>query len=263
MMSEDAIKVVILAGGYGTRLREETVFRPKPMVEIDGRPILWHIMKIYAHYGFKDFLICSGYKGEVIKEYFLNYEYMHNDFTVELGTSRRVVHDGGKQPDWRVTIADTGLTTQTGGRLLRVRRYLNEQTFMLTYGDGVADVDIRELLAHHRRCGRIATVTGVRPSSRFGELRIDGDLAVAFNEKPQVSEGWINGGFFLFEPGIFDYLTGDDCILERDPLERLAVEGQLAVYRHTGYWRCMDTYRDVEGLNQDWREGAPWKVWPD
>ncbi len=255
------MKVVILAGGLGTRLSEETTVRPKPMVEIGGRPVLWHIMKIYAHHGFGDFVVCLGYKGEAIKHYFLNYYYLHNNLDLSLRDGRVAVR-GGAGEDWRVTLVDTGLATQTGGRLRRVRRFVGEEAFCLTYGDGVADIDIRELTAFHRRHGRLATVTAVRPPARFGGLDLHEDRVVAFREKPQAGEGWVNGGFFVFEPGVFDYVGGDDSVLERAPLENLARDGQLMAYRHEGFWQCMDTLRDVNTLNQLWASGkAPWQVW--
>ena len=255
-------KVVILCGGQGTRLREMTDVVPKPMVEVGGRPILWQIMKIYSHYGFRDFVLCLGYKGDVIRNYFLQYDLLRSDFTVELGGKRVIPHASyHDEQDWRVCLAETGADTMTGGRLKRVEKYLDDDLFMLTYGDGVADVDIDALLAFHKSQGRIATVTAVRPVARFGELLLDGDVARAFEEKPQIREGWINGGFFVFSRRVFDYLDGD-CILEREPLSRLAKEGELAVYRHDGYWRCMDTLRDVESLNQEWADGKPpWAVW--
>ena len=257
------MKVVILCGGQGTRLREETEFRPKPMVEIGGKPILWHIMKLYAAHGFKDFVLALGYKGEQIKDYFLNYDLRNSDFAVELGSKRitTLAESHGEQ-DWRVTLADTGLTTMTGGRVARLRQYLGESPFMLTYGDGLADVDLRDLVRFHQERGRTATVTAVRPVARFGDLELDGDIARGFHEKSQARSGWINGGFFVLEPGIFDYLKGNDCVLETDPMERLAAAGQLAVYRHHRYWQCMDTLRDQQVLNETWAMGsAPWKVW--
>jgi glucose-1-phosphate cytidylyltransferase len=256
------MKVVILAGGLGTRLREETEYRPKPMVEIGGRPILWHIMKIYAAHGYKDFVVCLGYKGDVIRDYFLNYEARNRDFTVTLGAQRVENHNEHEEAGWRVTLAETGLNTQTGGRLLRVARYVGGDTFMATYGDGVADVDIGRLVAFHRRHGRLATVTAVRPASRFGELLVEDGLATAFEEKPRVHEGWINGGFFVFEPAIFDLISGDAEVLEAGVLTRLAAMRQLAVYRHEGFWQCMDTYREMQLLARAWESGdAPWKIW--
>ena len=259
------MQAVISCGGQGTRLREYTEVIPKPMVEVGGRPILWHIMKIYSHYGFKDFTLCLGYKGDTIRNYFLQYDLMNSDFTVELGSKRVVAHSSyHDEHDWRVRLAETGPQSMTGGRVKRIQQYIRDDTFMLTYGDGVADVDIEELLAFHKRQGRIATVTAVHPSARFGELQIAGDRAVSFQEKPQVQEGWINGGFFVFDRRVFDYIHGDDTILERDPLETLAREGQLAIFKHEGYWRCMDTLRDVEYLNAEWSSGdANWAVWQE
>ena len=251
------MKTVILCGGLGTRLREETEFRPKPMIVVGDKPILWHIMRIYSSYGCKEFVLCLGYKGEAIKNYFLEYDLVHSDFTVRLGTKgitrHSVLHD---ESDWQVTLAETGQQTMTGGRVKRIEKYIDGETFMMTYGDGLANVDIRRLLKFHREKGKIATVTAVRPMARFGELSLDGDLAESFREKPQIASGWINGGFFVFEKQVFDYLD-EDCVLEKEPMERLAAEKQLAVYKHSGYWRCMDTYRDLEALNHDWTSGRP------
>jgi glucose-1-phosphate cytidylyltransferase len=258
------MQVMILCGGLGTRLREETELRPKPMVEVGGRPILWHIMKSYAAHGFTDFVICLGYKGDRIKEYFLNYEAMNNDFTVELGRRESIhFHHGHEEKGWRVTLVDTGHATSTGGRVKRASRYLTGDRFMLTYGDGVSNVDLERLLAFHTRQGTLATVTGVRPASRFGELLVSGDRVHQFSEKPQTHEGVVNGGFFVLERGALDYLTDDPgCVLEREPLERMAADGQLSVYRHDGFWQCMDTYRDYQLLNQLWESGgAEWKQW--
>ncbi len=256
------MKVVILAGGLGTRLREETEFRPKPMVEIGGRPILWHIMKIYAAHGFSDFVICLGYKGDVIRDYFLNYQNRHCDFTVTLGCGQVEVHGSHSEDGWRVTLADTGEKTMTGGRIKRVEKYLSASTFVATYGDGVANVDLAALLAFHRSRGKLGTVTAVRPSSRYGELALEDGRVTLFREKPQVQEGWINGGFFVFEPGVFDFISSDDDPLETVLLPRLAERGELAVYQHQGFWQCMDTYREAQQLNAMWDAGAaPWKVW--
>lgn len=252
------MKVVILAGGMGSRLQEETVVKPKPMVEIGGRPMLWHIMKIYDAYGYKEFVIALGYRGEVIKNYFLNYYYLRNDFSIHLANGRVDVHDGGHE-EWLVHLIDTGLDTQTGGRIKRLAPWLGGQTFMLTYGDGVADIDIQGLVAFHRRHGRLATVTAVRPPARFGGLRFHGEQVAQFEEKPQIGEGWINGGFFVLEPGVLDYIEGDEAIFERGPLERLAAEGQLMAYRHEGFWQGMDTLRDLRLLENLWESGnAPW-----
>lgn len=252
------MKVVILAGGMGSRLQEETVVKPKPMVEIGSRPMLWHIMKIYDAYGYKEFVIALGYRGEVIKNYFLNYYYLRNDFSIHLANGRVDVHDGGHE-EWLVHLIDTGLDTQTGGRIKRLAPWLGGQTFMLTYGDGVADIDIQGLVAFHRRHGRLATVTAVRPPARFGGLRFHGEQVAQFEEKPQIGEGWINGGFFVLEPGVLDYIEGDEAIFERGPLERLAAEGQLMAYRHEGFWQGMDTLRDLRLLENLWESGnAPW-----
>ena len=260
------MKVVILCGGKGTRLREETEYRPKPLVNIGGKPILWHIMKTYSAYGLHDFILCLGYKGEMIKDYFVNYDLLNSDFTIHLGSKRittdNVVHD---EANWRVSLVDTGLDTMTGGRLARVRKYIEpDENFVLTYGDGVSDVNVAQLIEFHHRSGRIATLTGVHPMGRFGELAIDGDTVREFAEKPPSNHTWINGGYLVLNRRIFDYLAGDDCILERTPLERLSAEGQLGVYRHPGYWQCMDTLRDMEMLNHEWASGRPpWKVWSD
>jgi glucose-1-phosphate cytidylyltransferase len=259
------MKVVILCGGLGTRLREETEFRPKPLVEIGARPVLWHIMKTYAHYGFQEFVLCLGYRGSMIKDYFLNYEAMNNDFTICLGRKSQILFDGSHQEQgFQVTLADTGLETMTGGRIKRIAKYVGEDTFMMTYGDGLSDVDIGRLLEFHQSHGRLATVTIVRPVSRFGVVEIgEENRVLEFTEKP-VSQGWISAGFLVLNRGIFDYLSGDDCILERGPLEQLAREGQLMSYRHEGFFFAMDTYRDYQHLSQLWATGkAPWKVWND
>ena len=258
------MQIIILCGGLGTRLREETEFRPKPMVEIGGKPILWHIMKIYSHYGIKDFVLSLGYKGEMIKEYFYNYEILTNDFTIELGNKKNIeMHSNNEEKDWRITLADTGDKALKGARLKRVQQYVNDDTFMLTYGDGVAEVDINALLAFHKKHGKLATVTGINPAARFGELKIKGNQVESFSEKPRDGEGLINGGFFVFNKGIFDYLSADEnCDLEIGPLEKIAGEGQLIAYKHRGFWACMDTIRDMEYLNKLWVEGnAEWKVW--
>jgi glucose-1-phosphate cytidylyltransferase len=257
------MKVVILCGGLGTRLREETEYRPKPMVEIGGRPILWHIMKSYAHSGFREFVLCLGYRGNTIKEYFLNYEAMNNDFTICLGRQSQIQYnDVHEEQGFQVTLADTGLTTMTGGRLQRVQKYLGEDTFMMTYGDGLSDISIPQLLEFHRSHGKLATVTAVAPASRFGILEMNPEGRVKkFLEKPR-TESPVSAGFFVFQRGIFDYLGGDDCVLEREPMERLAADGQLMAYTHHGFFYAMDTYREYQLLNELWASRqAPWKVW--
>jgi glucose-1-phosphate cytidylyltransferase len=255
------MKVVILAGGRGTRLAEETTIRPKPMVEIGGRPILWHIMGIYAAYGFKDFVVACGYKGEMIKQYFSNYLIHHQDYVVDLERgSKTILNSDGV--DWTVALIDTGQDTMTGGRIARLRDTIGEDTFMLTYGDGVGNVDMTTLLAFHRTHGRLATVTAVRPPARFGDLVLEGPKVSHFSEKPQTAAGWINGGFFVFEPGIFEYLGGDDTSLEKEPLEQLVAADQLVAYRHHGFWQPMDTLREKDLLEHLWASGeAPWKLW--
>jgi len=258
------MKVVLLCGGRGTRLREETEYRPKPMVEIGGRPILWHIMKIYAHYGFHDFIVCLGYKGNMIKQYFLNYEAMNNDFTISLGSQNNIhYHNNHSEKGWHITLADTGEESQTGARVKKIEKYVDGDLFMLTYGDGVANIDIKKLVKYHKSHGKIGTMTGVHPSSRFGELKIKNNKITVFNEKPQVKEGLINGGFFVFNKKFFKYLKEDDsCFLEKEPLETLATDGELIVYQHEGFWQCVDTYRELEILNNMWKSSIrPWKVW--
>lgn len=257
------MKAVLLCGGLGMRLREETEFRPKPMIEVGGRPIVWHIMKTYAHHGITDFVLCLGYRADVVKRYFLDYETMRNDFTVELGSpSSLTFHGRHDERGWRVTLAETGATANTGARVKRVERYIDGDTFLLTYGDGVADIDIGALLKFHRAHGKIATVTGVRPPARFGELLTAAGAVREFREKPQASQGMINGGFFVLERAAFRYLDNDDtCVLEREPLERLAKDGELMMYEHPGFWQCLDTPRDLQHLQDLWREGAPWKIW--
>ncbi|MDD2317640.1 MAG: glucose-1-phosphate cytidylyltransferase [Desulfobacterales bacterium] len=258
------MKVVILCGGAGTRLREETEFRPKPMVNIGARPILWHIMKYYAQFNCRDFVLALGYKGEMIKNYFCHYELMNNDVTIELGQPENIhIHHSHDEAGWKITLADTGEKSLKGSRLKKVERYVAGNTFMMTYGDGIADVDINALLAFHRAHGKMVTVTGINMASRFGELKVAGDRVESFSEKPQQGDGLINGGFFVFNPDIFQYLTTDDgCDLEIGALERIANEGQLMVYKHRGFWACMDTLRDMEYLNRLWDNGqARWKIW--
>jgi glucose-1-phosphate cytidylyltransferase len=257
------LKVAILCGGLGTRLREETEFRPKPMVEVGGRPILWHIMKTYAYHGFKDFVLCLGYRGSSIKEYFLNYEAMNNDFSICLGHSSQIRYHGHHtEQGYSVTLAETGLESMTGGRISRIRKYITDDTFLLTYGDGLSDVNIRDLVEFHKSHGKIATVTTVRPISRFGMIEMGNqDRVCHFAEKPK-SDGWMSAGFFVLDRKVFDYVDGDDCIFEREPLARLAAEGQLMAYRHEGFFYAMDTYREYQHLNDLWSRGAaPWKVW--
>lgn len=258
------MKTVLLCGGKGVRLKEETETKPKPMVEIGGMPILWHIMKIYSSFEFCDFILTLGYKKNLIKEFFLNYETMAEDFTIELGKLGQIeLHSQHKEAGWRITLVDTGEDTLKGARIKQIERYIPDETFMLTYGDGVADIDLTKLLSFHNSHKKIATVTAVRPPSRFGEIEAKDGKVISFSEKPQVSEGLINGGFFVFNRKIFDYLTeASDCDLERDALEKLAVLGELMVYEHSGNWECMDTLRDMEHLNMLWKKGeAFWKVW--
>jgi glucose-1-phosphate cytidylyltransferase len=257
------MKVVILCGGMGTRIREETEFRPKPMVQIGAYPILWHIMKSYAHHGFKDFILCLGYKGDVIKNYFRNYHWNTSDVTLTLGPDPRVeYHSNDDSHDWRVTLVDTGLETQTGGRIARIQKYITDETFLMTYGDGLTDCDLGKLVGFHQEHGRIATVTAVPPTGRFGELAVDGASITSFREKPNNADALISGGFFVLSRKIFGYLPGDGCVFEREPLSRLAGAGEIRAFRHYGFWQCMDTYRESEMLNKMWRENAaPWKVW--
>jgi glucose-1-phosphate cytidylyltransferase len=258
------MKVVILAGGLGTRLSEETDVRPKPMVEIGGKPILWHIMKIYSQYGYNEFVILVGYKGIQIKEYFKNYFLHHNDVTFDIKNGQMEVHSNFSEP-WKITLVDTGSETQTGGRLLRAKKYLENETFMLTYGDGVGNIDIVELLKQHQKQKKIMTLTAVLPEGRFGAIKTEGDLVSKFIEKPQGDGAWINGGFFVCEPSIFNYIgQGDSTILERAPMESLAKDKQLASYKHPGFWKPMDTLRDKIHLESLWKENkAPWKTWND
>lgn len=256
------MKTIILAGGLGTRLSEYTDIKPKPMVEIGGQPILWHIMNIYAYYGYKDFVVALGYKSEVIKEYFLNYYSLKSDFTIDLANGK-ANYLQKKTVDWKVTLVDTGLNSMTGGRVKRLQEYIGEETFMLTYGDGVANININKLAELHKSHGKMATITAVRPAARFGELLISKDRDVlSFKEKPQTTQGWINGGFFVLEPEFFNLIEGDSTVLEEEPLERAAEAGELKAYLHDGFWQCMDTMRDKNILEELWQtQKAPWKVW--
>jgi glucose-1-phosphate cytidylyltransferase len=259
------MKVVILCGGQGTRLREQTEVLPKPMVEIGGRPMVWHIMKSYAHYGLNEFVLCLGYKGHVIKDYFLNYELRTNDLTVDLGSGKASMADRRhSEADWRVSLVETGERAMTGARVFRIRDYVGNEPFCLTYGDGLGNVDIASLLSFHRQHGKMVTVTGVRPPGRFGELELDGNRVRAFAEKPQVTESFINGGFFVIEPGFFDrYLSDDDELtLEREPLQNAAADGEMMMFPHTGFWQCMDTFREWKMLEEMWENNtAEWRVW--
>jgi len=255
------MKVAILAGGLGTRLSEETTVKPKPMVEIGGKPILWHIMNIYAAYGFKEFVIALGYKGEIIKDYFLNYHYRSRSLTVQVKTGEVSLHNGDGE-DWTVHLLDTGFETNTGGRVKRVAEFVGDEPFMLTYGDGVSNVDIPRLLEFHRAKNKLVTMTAVRPPARFGQMVIEDHMVVEFKEKPQIGEGWINGGFFVLEPDIVKYIEGSHTAWEYESLTRIAADGQLAAYQHEDFWQCMDTLRDVNLLEELWQEGkAPWKLW--
>jgi glucose-1-phosphate cytidylyltransferase len=255
------MKVAILAGGLGSRLSEETTMKPKPMVEIGGKPILWHIMKIYAAFGFQEFVIALGYKGEMIKDYFMNYHFHSRDITVDLSTGALTTHDGSSE-DWIVHLLDTGSDTQTGGRVKRVAKYIGDEPFMLTYGDGVGNIDIPKLLKFHKTQGKLVTLTTVRPPARFGNIIIEDEHVVGFKEKPQIGEGWINGGFFVLQPGIVDYIAGDQTSWEFESLETIATHGQVAAYKHEEFWQGMDTVRDVHLLEKRWTEGnAPWKIW--
>lgn len=255
------MKVVILAGGYGTRLAEETEVKPKPMVEIGGRPIMWHIMKHFAHYGLKEFFLALGYKGEQVKRYFMDYHNLSGSMTLNLADGK-IEARSRECEDWIIHLMETGSDTYTGGRVKRLEPWLKDSTFMVTYGDGVGNIDLQALMNFHRAHGRIATVTAVRPPARFGGLVFDGDVVVNFTEKPQIGEGWINGGFLVFEPAVFDYLEGDRSSLEADAMEHLAADNQLVAYRHESFWQCMDTMRDMRLLQSLWESGkAPWKVW--
>jgi glucose-1-phosphate cytidylyltransferase len=251
------VKVVILAGGLGTRLSEYTEAVPKPMVRIGNKPMLWHIMQRYAKFGHKEFIVALGYKSEVIKDFFLNYKILNSDFTVDLSDGS-IKSENTNSVDWKVTLVETGINTMTGGRVRQLRKQIGNQTFMLTYGDGIADIDVEALLAFHKSHGKLVTMSAVRPGARFGELALDGDSVASFQEKPQLHDGWINGGFFVVEPEFLDMIDGDETMLERAPLEKAAGLDQLMAYRHEGFWQCMDTKRDVEALESMWAQGAPW-----
>lgn len=256
------MKAVILAGGFGTRISEESHMKPKPMIEIAGKPIIWHVMKIYSFHGINEFIVCCGYKGYVIKEYFANYFLHMSDVTFDMQHNLMEVHQKNAEP-WKVTLVDTGLNSMTGGRLLRVKDYIGEERFCLTYGDGVSDVNISDVVAHHNKKGCLATVTAIQPNGRFGAIEVDETgLALSFQEKPKGDGQWINGGFFVLEPDVFNYLDGDQTVWEQEPLKRLALENQLSAYKHDGFWGAMDTLRDKTQLEDLWNSGnAPWKVW--
>ena len=255
------MKAVILAGGFGTRLSEETTLKPKPMVEIGGKPILWHIMKIFSTYDVKEFVIALGYKSEVIKEYFLNFYAINNDITIDLASGKTTIHEG-KQPDWKIHLVDTGLSTMTGGRLKRVRQWLGDEPFFFTYGDGVADIDLHALLDFHRAHGKLATVTTVRPPARFGNIGFAEERITEFYEKPETGEGWINGGYFVLDPKAIDYIDGDDTVWEQEPIRRLVTDEQMMGYRHAGFWSCMDTLKEKKLLEQLWTQpNTPWRIW--
>jgi len=257
------MKIAILAGGVGSRLSEETVLKPKPMVEIGGKPILWHIMKYYAHYGFTDFTIALGYKGEIIKKYMVDYCSLSGDLVVDMGR-REICYSSSCPSNWRVSLVDTGMSTQTGGRIKRLQPHVGRDTFMLTWGDGLSNVNLHDLLAFHRAHGKLATMTAVRPAARFGYMELDGARVTEFSEKPQTREGWINGAFFVLEPGIFDYIAGDLTHWEKEPLETLARDGQLMAYQHESFWQCMDTLREKNLLESMWEGGnAPWRLWKE
>jgi len=256
------MKVAILAGGYGTRLAEETEIRPKPMVEIGGHPILWHIMKLYDHFGFNEFVVALGYKGEYIKKYFSDHIQLSGNLTVDFKNGKVYAERTDKSPNWKVQLIETGLKTNTGGRIKRLAPHVNNETFMLTWGDGVADINLDDLLAFHKSHGKLATLTAVRPTARYGHIEMDGDRIVEFSEKPQTREGWINGAFFVLEPEVFNYIEGDDTQWEKEPLEGLARDGQLMAYRHTSYWQCMDTLREKYILEKLWNtDNPPWRLW--
>lgn len=258
------MKVVILCGGFGTRFREETERKPKPMIEIGYKPILWHIMKTYSAYGFNEFILCLGYKGDIIKDYFLNFKLRNNNFTIDLDNNNITLHNSNTESNWKVTLVNTGKDAMTGARIKRVEKYITDNIFMVTYGDGVTNLNINKLLEFHKSHGKIGTVTGTYPPSHYGELQITGDTVCSFKEKPQDNHsGIISGGYFIFNREFFNYLSKDDaCMLEREPIERLAKDGQLKVYHHKGFWQCMDTYRDYTFLQKLWETGdAPWKIW--
>jgi glucose-1-phosphate cytidylyltransferase len=257
------MKVIILCGGLGTRIREEAENNPKPMLKIGDKPILWHIMKTYAQSGFTDFILCLGYRGEVVKQYFYNYDILSHDFTIELGSREVEIYNAGGERRWKITMLDTGADAMTGARIKRVERFVDGEVFMVTYGDGVADLDVRELVAFHRSHGKIGTVLGVFPPSRYGELSIESDQVLSFREKPSHRDRLVNGGFFVFNRRFFEYLTDDEnCVLEQAPLETLAADGELMVFKHRRFWQCMDTYRDYKYLNDLWaKENPPWKTW--
>lgn len=256
------MKVVILAGGFGTRISEESILKPKPMIEIGGKPILWHIMKDYFYYGYDEFIICAGYKQEVIKKWFADYFLHNSDITFDFTQGNKmIVHNQCFEP-WKVTVVDTGLNTMTGGRLKRIKDYVGDEAFLMTYGDGVCDVDINKLVEHHKQCGKLATLTAVLPEGRFGVMDMEGDYIRSFREKNKTDVGWINGGFMVLEPKVLDYINDDTIMFEREPLERIASEGELICYKHDGFWQCMDTLRDKQKLENLWEAGkAPWKVW--
>ncbi len=263
-MEAKSTKVMILCGGRGMRLHEATDYKPKPLIEIGEKPILWHIMKIYAYYGYQNFVLCLGYKGEMIRRYFLDYQVINSDFTIRLGDDKPEVHSLCQEQEWKITLAETGLNAMTGARIKRIEKYVDSDLFMLTYGDAVANLNIKRLVDFHHTHNKIGTVTAVRPLSRFGELELGRDNTVKeFREKAVIHGDYVNGGFFVFDRRLFDYVVDDDnCSFEREPLERLAKDGQLAAYIHNGYWQCMDTYRDWQVLNQHWENGnPPWKVW--
>ncbi|MEK6816885.1 MAG: glucose-1-phosphate cytidylyltransferase [Nanoarchaeota archaeon] len=261
---EQKPRVVILCGGKGTRLQEETEYRPKPLVAVGGMPILWHIMKIYSHYGYNDFVLCLGYKGDMIKQYFLNYQFNVHDFTLNMKDKTKTVHHNDDVPDWNITFANTGLESNTGSRIKQIEKYIDADNFFLTYGDGVADVNIPELIQFHKRHNKIGTVTSVRPSTRFGNLTIQDDGSILdFTKTTKLHDGWIDGGFFVFKKEMFDYLSTDkNCMLESDPLKSLAKDKQFMSYKHPGFWQCMDTQRELEVLNGMWNSGNPaWRIW--